>query len=236
MAQGPPPKLLVCNFPHNPTGKTLKPGEWEQVIEMCEANGAYIFSDEMYRLLEHSPDARLSSAVDVYPRGIALSGVSKTIGLPGLRTGWLATHDGAFLARVAELKDYTTICGSAPSQVLALMGLRSREKIVLRNLELIHDNQALFHGVFARHTDLLLWDPPLAGSTAFPRFVGDNVDVDSLVRMLVEAHGVLILPGSVYGSEQCTSQARFRLGLGRADLAEGVSLLAKFLDERPWMK
>ena len=42
--------------------------------------------------------------------------------MAGLRIGWLATHDRDLLARVAAFKDYTTICSSAPSEILALIG------------------------------------------------------------------------------------------------------------------
>lgn len=50
-------------------------------------------------------------------KGIVLCGLSKSWGLPGLRIGWLASHDKGLLERVCELKDYTTICCSAPSEV-----------------------------------------------------------------------------------------------------------------------
>ena len=40
---------------------------------------------------------------------VKLAGLSKAWGLPGLRIGWLATHDVAVLQRVLELKDYTTM-------------------------------------------------------------------------------------------------------------------------------
>jgi aspartate/methionine/tyrosine aminotransferase len=46
----PETRLVVVNFPHNPTGATLEPGEWEQLMKMVEARGAYCFSDEMYKL------------------------------------------------------------------------------------------------------------------------------------------------------------------------------------------
>ena len=53
--------------------------------------------------------------------------MSKSFSLPGLRVGWLATRDAGLLAAIAAFKDFTTICGSAPSELLALMGLRDRE-------------------------------------------------------------------------------------------------------------
>ena len=47
---------------------------------------------------------------------------------PGLRIGWLASHDRDLLARVAAFKDYTTICSSAPSEILAIIALRARDR------------------------------------------------------------------------------------------------------------
>ena len=66
-------------------------------------------------------------------QSIYCSSFSQTIA-PGLRVGWLATRDRELYARLAAYKDYTTICAGAPSEILALMGLRERERIIARNL------------------------------------------------------------------------------------------------------
>jgi len=50
--------------------------EWEEIVELCRDNGAYLFSDEMYRLLEADPVSRLTSAVDAYEKAITLSGTA----------------------------------------------------------------------------------------------------------------------------------------------------------------
>ncbi len=128
----------------------------------------------MYRLLEYDPAERLPSVADLYERGIALSGLSKSFALPGLRIGWLATHDRDFLARAAAFKDYTTICNSAPSEVLGIVALRSRERIVARNLAIIRANLALAEQFFAAHGGAFRWLPPRAGSVAFPQLIGDD--------------------------------------------------------------
>ena len=52
-----------------------------------------------YRGLEHPGSAQLAAAVEAYSRGVSLSGLSKTVGLPGLRIGWLASRDAAFMVR-----------------------------------------------------------------------------------------------------------------------------------------
>ncbi len=125
-----PVKLVVVNFPHNPTGQLLSLEEWKLLIKTCADSDCYLFSDEMYRGLELEADTKLPAACDVYDKAISLSGVSKTHGLPGLRIGWISSRaavsegDGSVTAyvrplqeRIRELKDYTTICCSAPSEV-----------------------------------------------------------------------------------------------------------------------
>lgn len=66
--------------------------------------------------------------------------MSKTYGLPGLRIGWIATRNEAVYDGMAALKDYTTICSSAPSEFLSELALRHREKLVERNLSIITRN------------------------------------------------------------------------------------------------
>jgi aspartate/methionine/tyrosine aminotransferase len=74
---------------------------------------------------EPAPATPLPSAAELTPRGVTLCGVSKSWALPGLRIGWLVSKDTAVLEQVAALKDYTTICSSAPSEVSQQTGLCS---------------------------------------------------------------------------------------------------------------
>lgn len=76
-------KCIVLNFPHNPTGATISQDTLDGIIELARVRGIYIFSDEMYRLLEYSDEGRLSSVSDIYEKGVSLSGMSKTFSLPG---------------------------------------------------------------------------------------------------------------------------------------------------------
>jgi aspartate/methionine/tyrosine aminotransferase len=71
--------------------------------------GAWLFSDEIYRLLEFDPSHRLPPAVSIYPeKGISLAGLSKAYGLQGLRCGWLVCKDHRLLDQVSTLNaDFT---------------------------------------------------------------------------------------------------------------------------------
>jgi aspartate/methionine/tyrosine aminotransferase len=181
-----------------------------------------LFCDEVYRELEHDAAARLPAACDVYERAVSLGSISKTYGLPGLRIGWLACRDPAIREAVVTLKDYTTICASAPSELLVALALRNREILVARNLEIVGRNLPLLDAFFARHAGVFEWVRPTAGPIGFP-VVRGIADVDALCETLANA-GVLLLPGSVYDEPR-----HVRVGFGRADLPEALELLEELL-------
>merc|ERR1711904_503540 len=97
---------------------------------LCDSHGSYLFMDELYRGLEHESEIPPPGVCEVgYDRAISLGGMSKVYGMPGIRIGWLATTDKILAGRLAELKDYTSICPPAPSEILALIGLRARKDL-----------------------------------------------------------------------------------------------------------
>lgn len=118
---------------------------------------------------ESHPNEQIPSAAGMHERAIALSGLSKTYGCPGLRVGWLATRSRAALAAVAAAKDYTTICHPAPAEVLALAALRDGGALAAANREMIAANAAAARAAFARLSSAVEWHDPQGGSIAFPR-------------------------------------------------------------------
>jgi aspartate/methionine/tyrosine aminotransferase len=219
----PETRVILVNFPHNPTGALLSQVEWADVVEIARQAGCYLFSDEVYRLLEYDPGERLAPAVDLYEKGLSLGVMSKPFGLAGLRIGWVAARDVGLLAELAAYKDYTTICNSAPSEILALMALRAREQVLARCLDLLRANLGLVEECMGRLADRFEWIPPQAGSICFPRWLGHG-SIEEFSAALVEAEGVLLLPGTVfdYPGEY------FRLGLGRENLPEALDRLERF--------
>jgi aspartate/methionine/tyrosine aminotransferase len=220
-------RMLVINFPHNPTGYLLGREELEALIDIARRRGLYLFSDEMYRLLEYDPASRLPPVCDLYEKGISLSGLSKAFALPGLRLGWLATQEIDLLQRWLAFKDYTTICNSAPGEVLGMIALQNREQILRRNLEIVGSNLACAEKFFARYADWFSWYRPMAGSVAFPEWRGEK-PVEQFCQDVLEQQGVMIVPGSIFDF----SGNHFRIGLGRRNLPEALEHVAGYLDQR----
>jgi aspartate/methionine/tyrosine aminotransferase len=287
----PDTKAVVVNFPHNPTGALPTLEEWEAIVECCRENGAWLFSDEMYRGLEHGGDAEtLPAACEVYEKGISLGGMSKTFSLPGLRIGWLAFHpestnsNSAFsvvagggsssrggvagtcssgsgssdsgdsggsidgggrndggdsggsggssfrkkyisaLERVLELKDYTTICAAAPSELLATIALKHRVQLLERSREIMRTGlEAVREFCCERHPEVFVWCEPRAGPFAFPRLRGGFLRAQGVsgakefCDRLAREEGIMLLPSVLY--DEAAGDERVRITYSRRDMA-----------------
>lgn len=216
-------RLLVVNFPNNPTGFLPTRAEFDGLLELAQSRGLYVFSDEMYRWLEPDPALRLPAVCEVYDRGVSLAGLSKSYALPGLRVGWLATRAPGWIDRWLTFKDYTTICHSAPSEVLGLMALRAAPALLARSQALVDANRAKAQAFCAGHPALFEWLRPDAGSTAFPRWTGPG-PLEAHCQAMVESHGVMAAPGSLFDFP-----AHLRLGLGRRDLPAALDQVGAYL-------
>lgn len=225
----PSTRLISINFPNNPTGAILPRATFDGLVTLCRQHGIWLFSDEVYRLIEREPALRLPQVADVYDRGISLNVTSKSYGLPGLRIGWLACQDRALLARCERYKHYLSICNSAPSELLAEIALKAREPILARNRGIVRDNLALLTPFFADFPELFDWREPDGSCVGFIRYKGAD-GVEAFTTRLVEDTGVLLLPSSIYKSELGPVPAEyFRIGFGRHGMAEGLTVFRNWL-------
>lgn len=213
----PKTRLLIMNFPHNPTGTLPSTEIFQAIVDLARQHGVWVFSDEMYRGLELNGRSPLPSAVTLYERAVSLAGLSKVQGLPGLRTGWLIMHDPALRENLLNWKHYTTICAAAPSEFLAIAALRAQRKLVARNRAILHKNLQVADAFFARWPDLFVWRRPLAGSVALVEV--RLPDVTAYCHQLAAETGVLLLPGQYIG---CPDQF-VRWGFGRNSFAANLA-------------
>lgn len=220
-------KLLLINFPHNPTGTLLTYEQQAELVKLARQHGIWIFSDEVYRLLELDSNDRLPDIASVYEKGLSLSVMSKAFGLAGLRIGWIACQDKNFIKLMSDMKHYLSICNSAPSEVLALIALKNKSKLLGRNLETMRRNIKLFDQFFEDYADLFEWVRPKGGCIGFPKLKSDEKVFD-FSEALLNAKGVVTLPNTVYDF----SGNHFRIGFGRKNTPEALDLLKEFIHER----
>ncbi|PWR74401.1 aminotransferase class I/II-fold pyridoxal phosphate-dependent enzyme [Methanospirillum lacunae] len=220
-------KVLVINSPHNPTGYQFSASDWAEIEKICSDHSIFIISDEVYRGIEHNPDTALNPMADMSESALSIGVMSKSLGLAGLRIGWVASQNEEFRKKFQAFKDYTTICNSGPSEYLARLALKYKDQIIKNNLSIIHENMDILHTFFKSYADQVTWSAPIAGSTAFPRLVSDT-PVETFCDKVRKDTGVLLLPGTVFHVET----PHFRLGYGRKNMPDILGRFEQYLQSR----
>jgi len=225
--------ILVVNFPHNPTSFVPDSTTWQEIMSICQERNMYLFSDEMYRLTDNAPLPDVyPSACSLYDNSISLFGLSKSFGLPGVRLGWLCTRSTDLMAGLASFKDYLTICSSAPSEILAIIALRNKDKLLDRTMQTIHRNLPLLDTFFSKYRRYFLWVKPVACTTTFVELLPPLLDrfggsAESFCAHCRAQCDVLLVPAAMYD----VTDKYVRLGFGRRNLPEALAALENFLNK-----
>lgn len=200
-------KLVVLNSPHNPTGATIAPPDLHRLYDLCAERGIWLLSDEAYRWLTFSGEEPAPPARSLGPWGISVGTLSKPLGLPGLRIGWLAAPE-EIVRRCWALRDYVTLSPAKLSDALAVLALARREELLARTRAIALENFRTLCDFMEDHADVLTWTPPRGGLLALPRYTFDLPSYQFANR-LAEEHGVMLAPGAAFGQEH-----HFRIGFG----------------------
>lgn len=219
-------KCIVINFPHNPTGQVINKTELQGLVDICRAHNLWLFSDEVYRLLGNPQEGWAPSAVELYEKALSLNVMSKSFGLAGLRVGWIACQNNDLLKKIEQMKYYTSICNSAPSEILSLIALENKDKILARNNQIVEQNLKLLDRFMNQYQDLFSWVRPQGGCVGFVRYKKEE-SIDDFSKRLVDAKGVLLMPASIYSHQS----NHFRIGFGRKNMPESLEKLKEFLEK-----
>lgn len=218
-------KLIAINSPNNPTGYMLSLEEMKAVKEIAVKNDIYIFSDEVYKGLEHGCES-VPWFSELYDKAVSLGVMSKAYGLSGLRIGWIATQNKELYDKMVRFKQYLTICSSAPSEFLAMIALKHNKSILEKNLSVIKAHLEVADSFFMKYLDLFKNNRPKAGPIAF-HWMNISQSIDDFCEELVSKKGVLLLPARIYDYEG----NYFRMGYGRKNFRECLAIFDEYLTE-----
>jgi capreomycidine synthase len=218
----PQTRMVVVNFPHNPTGASLTKEQQGEVIDLVREAGSYLVWDGAFAELTYDRPP-LPDPVLLYDRAISLGTLSKAYGLAGLRIGWcLASPE--VLARCVHLRDYTTVFLSPLVELIAERVVEHLDPFLRRRLAQAHANLQMLTAWAEQHRSLIDLVSPQGGVTVFPRFLGLN-QTDTLCQDLGR-QGVLLVPGSCFGHP-----SHVRLGFGGASepFTAGLTHLSRYM-------
>jgi len=227
-AIGPRTKYISVTYPHNPTGVCLDGGQLAALVQLAESRGVRLLVDETYRDMVFGE--RLPLAAAASPNVISVSSLSKTYGLPGLRTGWIVCRDAQLMERFLATKEQIHICGPVLDEELAYHYWLHKAEHYGRIKADIAEKFGIVK-TWMQQQENFEWVEPGGGCVCFPRVrrpVG--LDMDKFYRVLLEKHGTYVGPGHWF------EMPRFymRIGFGwptQAQLREGLEALTNALQE-----
>lgn len=218
-------RMILVNFPHNPTGVTLTADEQRRLVDIAAEHDCLLFWDGAFEDLVHQA-APLPPVAALHPDAMSFGTMSKSFGLPGLRVGWGVLPSSAMVQAAVTVRDYTTLALSPVVELIAERALAHAGSLVEPRLRLATGNRSYLLGWLARHADLLSCNDVDGGVTAFPRLLGVH-DTEAFCHRLMSERGVLLVPGECFGMP-----GYVRLGFGgdAATFRRGLDELAAALD------
>jgi aspartate/methionine/tyrosine aminotransferase len=155
--------------------------------------------------------------------------MSKCYGLPGIRTGWLATRNPFILDSAVAIREQLSISNNSLSEEIALSVLCRKEAFLADARSRIDPNRDLVADWMSRQSQFE-WVSPEAGVVCFPRIKKDvDVDPEEVYRLLAEKYKTFVVPGRCFEMDE----RHFRIGFGAdpEEIEKGLSNLNEALDE-----
>ncbi|MNC36095.1 putative N-acetyl-LL-diaminopimelate aminotransferase [compost metagenome] len=191
-------KLLVVNFPNNPTGAVMSYEDWLPIAEIVKAHNLIVLSDEIYAELTYdSRHVSIASLPGMKERTIVISGFSKAFAMTGWRVGY-ACGNRELLGAMLKIHQYTAMCAPVLGQIAAVESLRHglRDKDHMK--ECFRQRRSLF--VEGLRSIGLHCHEPQGAFYAFPSIKHTGMKSEDFALQLLREAGVAVVPGHVFGT------------------------------------
>lgn len=215
-------RMICLTSPNNPTGTSISNELLKQLAKLASKHNIYILVDEAYRGASLTKETSIS---DIYQKGISTSSMSKTMGLAGLRIGWVK-GPAECIATIDERRDYHIISSGYVNDFLATIAFEHYDKIHQRSMDIITKNRGVVK-------QWLLTQPYVSGvvsNTGTIVFLKYDLTIPSkqLCIQLQEETGVFFIPGDCFGIEK---HLRFGLANETKEIEKGLEVFSDWIKE-----
>lgn len=218
-------KIVLLNFPNNPTGLCVSEAFWIKLLDAAERNGVFVINDFVYGEmgLSQVKPVSLLRAAGFRQRGCEIYSLSKAYSVPGWRLGAVLGNAGV-IARLARVKSHADYGIFLPLQIAASAGLLAGPDLAASIVgEYRVRLQALLAGLLRAGWPAVM---PQAGASLWveipEKLCRRSGGSFSAAKLLLERQGILALPGAVFGKGY-DSHLRFALVLP----VEGIREVAR---------
>lgn len=190
-------KVLIINYPSNPTGAMMTYEDWLPIAKVVEDNNLIVISDEIYAELTYdSKHVSFATLPGMKDRTLLISGFSKAFAMTGWRIGY-ACGNQELLAAMLKIHQYTVMCAPIIGQIAAIESLRNGLEEKDRMMESYNQRRRMF--VKGLREIGLPCHEPRGAFYAFPSVAHTGLDSDSFAQKLLFEAGVATVPGHVFG-------------------------------------
>jgi aspartate aminotransferase len=224
---GPKTRLIILNYPHNPTGGTIPEAGLRAIANVAAKHGVPILSDEIYsRLLYDGEHKSIAAMPGMEPLAIVLDGFSKTFAMTGWRLGY-GIMPAPMAQVVAKLQTNATSCTATFSQLAGVAALRGDQSSVeAMNVEFRRRRDAIVEGL--RSIPGFGCARPKGAFYVFPNITRTGFGSKALADRLLDEAGVACLSGTAFG-EFGEGHLRFSYANSMDNIQEALRRIAGLL-------
>jgi len=195
----PKTRVLMLNFPTNPTGAVMPTDELEKIAALCIKHDLIVLSDEIYCELRYDEDAHVSiaSMPGMKERTILLHGFSKAFAMTGFRLGY-ACAPAPLIEAMMKIHQYAMLCAPITSQAAALEALQNGEAAMIKMRDSYHQRRDFVVG----RLNEIGFDCHSPGGAfyVFPDIRKTGLSSKDFAMRLLENENVAAVPGDAFGS------------------------------------
>ncbi|MCU0858444.1 MAG: aminotransferase class I/II-fold pyridoxal phosphate-dependent enzyme [Pontiellaceae bacterium] len=221
-------RLLLLNFPTNPTGAVLSREELEEICAFAIEHDLIVLSDEIYGELTYdSRHVSLLSIPGMKERTVYLHGFSKAWAMTGFRMGFSCAPPEITEAMM-KIHSYTMLCAPVLSQKAAMEALRDPERDIAEMRDSYCVRRNYMHSAFQE----MGVDCFLPGGTfyMFPSIGKYGLSSRDFAMNLLEAENVAVVPGTAFGS--CgEGSVRCCYATSLDEIKEAMTRIARFVSK-----
>lgn len=220
-------KVLLLNFPTNPTGGVTEKAKLEKLARFAVEKDLLVLSDEIYSELtfegEHTSIASLPGMKD---RTIFLHGFSKAFAMTGFRIGY-ACGPQALIEAMMKVHQYSMLCAPILSQEAAIEALKNGAPAVEKMKEAYHRRRDL---IVRRFNEIgLKCHSPKGSFYAFPSIAATGQSSMEFCQGLLKQQEVAIVPGTAFG-ESGAGFARASFSTSYERILEATNRIERYVN------
>lgn len=219
-------KVLVVNFPNNPTGAVMTEEDWLPVAELAVRNDLIVISDEVYAELTYGArHVSIASLPGMKERTIVINGFSKAFAMTGWRIGY-ACGGRELIGGMLKIHQYTAMCAPVLGQIAAVESLRNGLE-AKETMKAVFDERRRMFVKGLREIGLPCHEPQGA-FYAFPSIAHTGLNSEHFARLLLKEAGVAVVPGHVFGTGG-EGHIRCSYAVSAQLLAEALECMERFV-------